>query len=511
MLEIVEQFCRKNRILPPGARILAACSGGADSVALLYILWRLRSRYGWQVAAAHYEHGIRGRQSEEDAAFVRDLCAQWQIPCFVENGDVPAFAREQGYSLEQAARIKRYEFLQRICKEQGLEVIALGHHADDQAETVLMRILRGTGITGLAAMRPVSGQLVRPLLGVAKEQILRFCQQEGLPFRQDATNFVADCTRNRLRLELIPLLRQGYNPEVERGLCQLAAVAAEADDFISGEVARLWADSSIVRPHDYALRQEALQNLHPALVRGIIRRWWAQVTGSSLDLSYRQTELLRDLLQEGTTGSRQELSHGYVARLQYGFLLLQRGAAEPAVARPVLPLLCPGSAEVCGYTVHARWVEPMAVNKSTGPGELYLAPEVFSGQLVWRSRMPGDFMELPQGHKKLKKLLIDDKVPQHERDNLLLLAAGKEVVWVVGRRRSAKCLPDDYAYNEARKCPPPQQVGARIPKQAASISPTSLKRQEEVLPMAKLEQRRYKESQKILYIKLEKRGFYHVT
>lgn len=463
MLEIVEGFCRENRILMPGAKILAACSGGADSVALLCILWRLRAKYNWQLMAAHYEHGIRGEQSQGDAAFVRDLCAKWQIPCFVESGDVPSFAKAQGCSLEQAARIKRYAFLQRILKEQKLDFIALAHHADDQAETVLMRILRGTGITGLAAMRPVSGAMVRPLLGVSKKQILAFCRQEGLAYRQDATNFVADCTRNRLRLELIPVLQQGYNPEVERGLCQLAAVAAEADDFISGEVKRIFAAGNLVRRSDNALQQAGIVKLHPALMRGLIRHWWAVITGSGLDLSYRQTELVLNLLQRGVTGSRQELSHGYAARLEYGWLTLRR-AAVSADDMSAVPFVYPGTSVAGEYNVSARWVEPEAVQIDTGPEELYLDPANFSGGLIWRSRKVGDFIDLPGGRKKLKKLLIDDKVPQHERDSLLLLAADREIVWLVGRRRSSRCLPDNHRVTS-----------------------------------------------KILYIRLEKRGFNHGT
>ncbi len=435
--------------MPKHSKILVACSGGADSVALLEILWRLRNKYDWQVGAAHYEHGIRGAESREDAAFVQSFCASRQIPCFVEAGDVPAFARKSGYSLEQAARIKRYAFLQRVLKEQSFDFIALAHHGDDQAETVLMRILRGTGITGLSAMRPRNGQLVRPLLGVTKDMILSFCQQQGLAYRQDASNFVADCTRNRLRLELLPELKAAFNPELARSLCQLAAVAAEADDYISEQVARLWDDEQLVRPVDLALAQKALLQLPPALQRGLIRLWWAKVTGSGLDLTYRQTEALHNLLVQGHTGGRQELSHGYVARLEYGYLTLQLEENQQTRKRAVRPLRFPGETVLDDYVVHAEWVEPEALKHATRPGELYLVPEAFAGELVWRGRGPGDYMELSQGHKKLKKLLIDDKVPQRERDNMLLLAADREIVWLVGRRRSKKCLP--YKYKKDQK------------------------------------------------------------
>ena len=141
MREKVEQFCNRYKLLPDGSRILVACSGGADSMALLDILRKLAHRHQWQIFAAHYEHGIRGDDSLADAAFVADFCRMHRIPCFVEHGQVPQAARESGQTLEQAARTLRYAFLQRICRQQKFDYMATAHHADDQAETVMMRIL----------------------------------------------------------------------------------------------------------------------------------------------------------------------------------------------------------------------------------------------------------------------------------------------------------------------------------------------------------------------------------
>ena len=156
MLEKVERFCQVNQLLPKGAGVLVACSGGPDSLALLEVLWRLRGRYQLRVAAAHFEHGIRGEASEADARFVQDFCARQGIPCYLGAADVPLAASRSGQSLEQAARTLRYAFLEETRRSCGLELLATAHHADDQAETVLMRILRGTGTAGLAAMRPRS-------------------------------------------------------------------------------------------------------------------------------------------------------------------------------------------------------------------------------------------------------------------------------------------------------------------------------------------------------------------
>lgn len=423
-------------------------------MALLDILWQMAPRFQWQVAVAHYEHGIRGEASLLDARFVAEFCQKRGISCFVEHGDAPQAAAERAYTLEQAARSLRYGFLERVRQLQGYDYIATAHHADDQAETVLMRILRGTGVKGLGAMRPQSGaegHIVRPLLQVTKAELLAYCQQAQIPYREDATNFEADCTRNRLRLELLPKLQREYNPEISRALCQLAEVAAEESDFLQREIECYALDGAYVRQEDGALAQRQVSGLHPALQRGLIRNLWARSTGSALDLSYQQTELLRQLLLQGETSSQQELSHHFVGRVAYGWLTIDRsslnGPFDPSTSDLLeAELEIPGETFWGDLQLKACWQK--AMQAGTGPDELYLLPENFSGRLVLRTRRPGDFMLLPGGRKKLKKLLIDDKIPRSERDTLLLLAAGSEIIWMIGRRRSARCLQGSADYHK---------------------------------------------------------------
>ncbi|WP_177220911.1 tRNA lysidine(34) synthetase TilS [Selenomonas sp. GACV-9] len=439
MLEQIEQFCRDHALLKRGDRIVVACSGGPDSLALLVILWRLRHKYALHILAAHFEHGIRGEDSQADAAFVQEFCEQRKIPVRLASADVPASASVRGISLETAARELRYQFLERVRVEEKCDAIAVAHHADDQAETVLMRILRGTGTQGLAAMRPRSGRdghIIRPLLGVTKAAIREFCAVQGLQPREDSTNAQADCTRNRLRLETLPLLKQAYNPELTRALCQLAEVSAAESDYFEQQIGELWRQEKLVRRQTPALCQQEFARLPLALQRGLIRRFWQAASGSRQDLGFVQAEKLRSLLLTGTTGSRLELAHGFAARLAYGWLTCGQPTGSEEAAEPVL-LQIPGATVWGSYCCRAEWREELPA--ATSSFEFYLQPDELAEPIVIRRREPGDMMQLPGGRKKLKKLLIDDKIPQQERDQLPIIAAGHEVLWVAGHRRSSLC------------------------------------------------------------------------
>ena len=236
MIEEALRYARAQGLLHHGMHVLVACSGGPDSLALLDILLRLRGRLRLALTVAHFEHGIRGASSEGDASFVAAFCKERGVPCFIGHGDVPSAARAQGKSLELAARELRYAFFWQTMARVGADVLATAHHADDQAETVLMRILRGTGLDGLSAMKPREGKKIRPLLFARRAEILAYCGARGLEPRHDATNDLPDCTRNVLRLKVLPYLQQSCNPEVARALCQLAELARADCDYLEQQL-----------------------------------------------------------------------------------------------------------------------------------------------------------------------------------------------------------------------------------------------------------------------------------
>lgn len=439
MLEEAVRYARAQDLLHPGMHVLVACSGGPDSLALLDLLLLLRRRFDLVVTVAHFEHGIRGTASEEDARFVDSFCRARRVPCFIGHGDVPAFAKEQGESIELAARELRYAFLWRTLERCGADVLATAHHADDQAETVLMRILRGTGPDGLAAMKPREGKKIRPLLFARREDILDYCRERGLTPRHDATNDIPACTRNLLRLNVLPYLRQSCNPEVARALCQLAELARVDCDYLEQQLEESWPYLTREEDGRCSIVLTAFQRRHPALQRRALRRLFASLAGAGRDLGFSHVEELRLLALSGqATGKTAKLPDGIEAHFTYDRLILRpalpkREPQEPASA---VPVIVPGRTDYGEAVLEAELLE--ALPADDGSCGFYLDAVVLKGApLVLRHRQPGDFIELPVGRKKLKEVLIDDKVPRERRQGLLLLAAGHEILWIVGRRRTS--------------------------------------------------------------------------
>lgn len=329
---------RREELLPRGASVVVACSGGPDSLALLALLLELRPLLALTVTAAHYEHGIRGAASRADASFVQQFCAERSLPCCIAHGDAPQAAAACGESLETAARRLRYDFLERVRARVGADWIATAHHADDQAETVLLHLLRGTGLDGLAGIpaHDAARHLVRPLLPFPKQQLVDYCRAQGFSPRHDATNDVPDALRNRVRMRLLPALARAYNPSIRQGLCRLAAIAGEEREAMEQSaareakrlIARLPAGSahgehaaSWHLPEAPALEAEAARALPRALCRRVLRQYLGAL-GHRQDVSFERTEALRALLS-GVSGQRVELP-GLV-------MMYDRGWLRPAV------------------------------------------------------------------------------------------------------------------------------------------------------------------------------------
>ena len=435
--KLVERVLRVHDFFRPARKLLVACSGGTDSLALLDVLDILRATGGAKIICAHYEHGMRGADSLADAQFVEEFCRAREIPFVYGAGDVPAYARAHRFSPETAARVCRYDFLHRVQTERGCDALVLAHHADDLAETVLMRVLRGTGPQGLAAMREWDGRHLRPLLAVTRAEIEAYVVERGLMPRHDTTNDAMDARRNRIRHELLPQLARTYNPAVRDALTRLSVLAAEEDDFL-GALARTEFEHAA---HPKGLSLAVLRTLHPAMQRRVLRLFWAQKTGAVRDFSYLHEERMRALIfAEGA--ARAEMQGGWYAAVRRGALTLTRPVQASAQNKEIR-LSFTGEYGIINFRGIQFAFRHLSCMTADDWGRMENHAAVYADRaqlppLVLRTRRAGDFMQLPIGRKKLKDILINDKVPREKRDAipLLALADTHEIFWIAGGRRS---------------------------------------------------------------------------
>jgi tRNA(Ile)-lysidine synthase len=407
-----------------GETVVAGLSGGADSVAQLDALLALAPTHGFRVVAAHLDHGLRST-SKDDASFCRDLCARLGVPLRSGSADVAAHARRSGMSVEEAGREERYAFLRRVKEDEGALAIAVAHTRDDQAETLLLRLLRGAGRRGLGAMRPRAGDLWRPLLSASRAEVLEHLRARGLSWREDASNADPAFLRNRVRAELLPYLESRFNPSAREALARAAAVLAEEDDLLDEMTDALWARASRADGRAVALDRVVLRQAPRALARRVLRRA-LQETGGLKGVGHAHVEKLL-ALAGGASGRRLPLPGGREAWVRFGDLRIgsRRAAAEPFV----LELPVPGRVELPdGESLVARPARGPASARDRSA--VVAAPD---GPLVVRTRQAGDRVRAGRGEVSLKRFLIDRRVPADLRPGLPLVAAGHLVLWVPGQ------------------------------------------------------------------------------
>ena len=445
-----------------GKRLLVAVSGGPDSLALLHALWQLRDEHELRLYGAHLNHGLRGAESDADAEFTADTFKRLEIPFTLDSADVAAYRTQHKLSLEDAARQVRYAFLSVAAAEHAADAIALGHTADDQAETVLMHIIRGSGLDGLRGMQTLDTRhiadrpatLFRPLLGARRSETQAYCRALGISPRIDASNQSPEFLRNRIRMELVPLLEQ-TNPSIHAALLRLAANATQDSDYIRTKADEVWKQVAHVYS-DGAVRLDtrALRNHHAALQSHTLRRA-IEVAGGELS---QQHVLDIMALIGGAPGKTLHLSNGLTFVTGYGEAHIGRAAAIAAMLSPLPalrgehPLAVPGETQVGGWQVNAL-IETyinMRDNKSFPKAghdqksmrqRRFRVSELLDADCVGkalrlRARLPGDRFQ-PLGmdqSKSLREFMIDTRIPRQWRDGLPLVVSERGIVCVPGWR-----------------------------------------------------------------------------
>jgi tRNA(Ile)-lysidine synthase len=431
----------KHRLFPRGARVIVALSGGPDSVALLHLMRELEGRGELTLAGAvHFNHQIRGAEADEDEAFCRLLAADLGLPIEVGRADVPALAREQKRSLEDAARTARYAFFEQAADRLHADVIAVGHSLDDQAETFLLRLIRGAGPRGLAGIRPRSGRVVRPMLEIARADLREYVSTRRLACREDASNADRSIARNRVRLELMPVL-QAFSPRIADVLAREAAIAREDEDRLHEEAIDLAGSIVLVSERGTELDTAALGALPPALSSRVVREA-LQRTAPGRFFGSEHIERVLELVS-GPSDRPRTLSLPGLTAARTGDRIVFGAPAGPAFSNSCrFPLSIPGEVALAGWSVSAEALAALPAGTGCTPlrargAIVAVAAGALSLPLAVRTRRRGDrFRPLGLGGRgrKLQDFLVDRKVARSERDSLpLVVDSDDRIVWVAGQ------------------------------------------------------------------------------
>jgi tRNA(Ile)-lysidine synthase len=427
-------------------------------MALLLILARLADELDIEMTVAHFDHMLRSRQeARDDEAAVRDVAANLGLSVVSGAADVPARVRERRESIEEAARHVRFDFLGREARRLKSKVVALGHTRDDRTETVLLHLLRGSGLDGLIGLRPRSAWplgrgpcLARPLLETTRVETLRYCREAGLTPREDPTNLLLQATRNRLRHEVVPVLRR-LNPRLDEALCRTGEAAAGAVDYLEAAAEAEWRSQAAFEDGVVVFLRRAFASLSPELRTRLLRRALSRLVGGALDLEAVHIAAVEDALDKGR-GSV-SLPHGLTASVGARNVRIGPACRVPPRAIAETPLAVPGRTDLPGWTALVEMVEPPPPQpRPRTRFEAWLDSDAVGPRLTVRSRRRGDRLR-PLGlggDKKLQDLLVDAKVPREERDAVPLVCTSWGIAWVVGHRLDERAALRDSSRSALR-------------------------------------------------------------
>ena len=435
MRDKVLRFIEANRLLERGDKVIVALSGGADSVSLLHVLLSIKDQYDLNICAAHFNHMIRGEEADLDERFCRELCARLDAELFAGRADVPAIAAESGESLELCGRRLRYAFFEELTAGHPDAKIATAHNRSDNTETVLMNLIRGSGIAGMAGIPVKRSNIIRPLLCCSREEIEAYCAENSLDYVTDSTNLCDDYTRNKLRLNILPLLRE-MNPSLDEGVERMTSIMREADEYLNKVSEQELKKSR----NEYGYRCEKLLALDKAVLSYAVKNIDEEVEApvDSLHIG-----LIIDAMRNG--GSV-DLGRGYRAVCAQGILRITDGGetADSGLCIPVGEY---------GYR-RCAMEEVTAMISVDGNRKIHkkflqncIPCDIITDDTVVRRRRAGDtFTDPLRGvTKTLKKLFNELKIPREQRGSIPLIAQGCTVLWIEGIGTSKQAqIPDDY-------------------------------------------------------------------
>lgn len=447
----MKRCIEKYSMLKPGESVIACVSGGCDSVALLLLLQRFVQEKKGEISllCAHFDHMLRGGESDGDRLYVQALCEKRGIPFYCERQDAAAYAKCAGISLEEGAREIRYRFFFHLAERYNAK-IAVAHNRNDRIETVLQNIARGTGIYGLKGISYVRNNIIRPLLDVGRPELEEVCHTAGIAYREDSTNGKPFCNRNRIRLEVLPYLRSHLAQDLDDKLYRLSVLAARDSELLEGQAARHYAE--LVRRKGEILvieDPERFSALHEALQSRVVRLILQEFFPGGKGLHLTMIENLRIFLAEHQVGTRTEVAGGIAARAYHDGIQIGRNTSAPQEKERI----CKNGNVECKNCSPREAMKISAIEGNFAEAFDRDGLEEFCRRhgCSWevRYRREGDFFHPygAAGGKRLKKFFIDRKIPAHLRDRIPLLACGGEILWVCGIMRSQVALISNETEN----------------------------------------------------------------
>jgi tRNA(Ile)-lysidine synthase len=433
MIKKIIQTIEKYNLLEKGERVVVALSGGPDSTALLTVLAPIAQELDLSLIIAHFNHGLRGTESDEDEKFSRDLSEKMGL-AFV-SGKMDQIKRKKDISPEDFYRRQRYDFLNKISEDCQAQKIALGHNLQDQAETVLLNILRGSGLEGLKGFLPMrDGKFIRPLIEISRLEIISFLNEAGIPYRQDSSNKNKIYLRNQIRSELIPYLKEKFNPKIEENLAQMAEILRSEDEFIRQHVALALKSSVIERQQDRILLKIAdINKLHPAIRWRLFKTLLESFSPAKNGFSFIHIKSLDNLAQKCESGKIIVLPLKIEARREYDNLILERKKVCSKQMKYEYTMNIPDSLYIKERKLTVRSELTTKENVDfRGKNEVYLDLDKLQQPLILRNRRDGDWFQPlgMQGRQKIKTFFIDHKISRCERNEIILLVDRLSVIWI---------------------------------------------------------------------------------
>jgi tRNA(Ile)-lysidine synthase len=439
----IRDFISSRNLIKPGDKVLVALSGGPDSVFLFHALLALREELRINLLAGHLNHCLRGAESNKDEAFVKAFAKKQEVKCLSAKKDVSGYAKRKKLSIETAARELRREFLLKTADKYECRRIATGHNLNDQAETVLMHIIRGSGLTGLKGVPVVNGRFIRPILGISREEILEYLRQNNIEWREDSSNRSLDHTRNKVRLTLIPQLKK-YNPQIIHSLSHLAEIVGSDLELINEITDDAYKQVVKIRKTKINIDLSCFNSYNKGLQRNILRRAILHIARHGIVPSFESIEHSLYLMAQGKVGGRYEVLPGIWCLVGYDSaeIAARTGSKKMIIDADPKILKVPGTTKYNGHFIKAEVLKELTGNirMSLKTDVVYFdADRLDIDALTIGSRKPGDDMVLfgSSHRKKIKEIFIEAKVPQAQRDFWPVVRSNGQIIWLAGLRRSS--------------------------------------------------------------------------